>query len=81
MVAEKILRRFEGPLKESFLIDRVVRHIRDSRDRTFVIEAFRRDSGGRFYLRDDLSEPQRRRLAALLEEVRDRRTFLGLFWR
>ncbi|MFW6215711.1 MAG: hypothetical protein ACOC45_07175 [Alkalispirochaetaceae bacterium] len=81
MVSPKILRRFRGPLKDTFLIDRVVRHIPGERDRTFVIECFRRDSSGRFYLRDDLTEEQHKRLVELLSRVKKKRAFLGRFRR
>ncbi|MFP4302624.1 MAG: hypothetical protein ACOC47_01150 [Alkalispirochaetaceae bacterium] len=69
-MAEKIPRKFRKPVKEKFFRKKVLRRIHLDRDRTFVDEAFTRDSRGRYHLREGLSGEELNRLARILKEIK-----------
>jgi uncharacterized protein (TIGR03545 family) len=75
-MAAKLPKKFQKPLTEKFFRKKVLNRVHLDRDRTFVEEAFRRDSEGRYHLREELSAEERKRLAGILKEIKKNRGFL-----
>lgn len=69
----RVPRRYRGLVRERVFFREILPAAGSSRDRTFLEEAYRRDSRGRYHLREELSAAELDRLAAILRGARGRR--------
>ena len=65
-IRRKIPRRYRTNVSERRFQEKLRRRVPAGRDRTFLEEAYRRDSRGRYHLREDLTEAELARLVELL---------------
>lgn len=66
----RIPKRYRRSVSERRFVGKLLPAAENPREKTFLREAYRRDTRGRYHLRRELSSEELRRLAAIIERIR-----------